>query len=59
MTAEKKDAGGGLSVQTLLISSLSAVIATVVVSQFWAAGTLFFTALVPVAVAVVSEILRR
>jgi hypothetical protein len=42
-----------------LISSLSAVIATVVVSQFWAAGTLFFTALVPVAVAVVSEILRR
>lgn len=35
------------------------MIATVVVSQFWEAGTLFFTALVPITVAIVSEVLKR
>lgn len=59
MKHEKTESGGGLSLQTLLISSLSAVIATVVVSQFWESGTLLFTALVPVAVALTSEALRR
>jgi hypothetical protein len=55
----KPASDGGLSLQTLLISSASPVIATVVVSQFWEAGTLFFTAFVPVTIAVVSEVLRR
>jgi hypothetical protein len=59
VTSEKKESGGGLSVQTLLISSISAVVATVAVSQFWKAGTLFFTAMVPIAVAVVSEVLKH
>ncbi len=59
MSDRKPASDGGLSLQTLLISSASAVIATVVVSQFWEAGTLFFTALVPVTIAVVSEVLRR
>jgi cell division septation protein DedD len=55
---EKKEASK-LSVQTLLISSVAAVVATVVVSQFWERGTLFFTAMVPIAVAIVTEALRR
>ena len=59
MTDDKRESGGGLSVQTLLISSVSAVVATLVVSQFWEQGTLFFTALVPVAVALTAEALRR
>jgi len=59
VAGEKKASGGGLSVQTLLISSLSAVVATLVVSQFWAKGTLLFTALVPVVVALTTEALRR
>lgn len=59
MSENKKESGGGLSVQTLLISSASAVIATVIVSQFWEAGTLFFTAMVPIAVAITSEALKR
>jgi hypothetical protein len=56
---EKKESGGGLSVQTLLISSVAAVVATVVVSQFWEKGTLFFTAMVPIVVAITSEALKR
>jgi hypothetical protein len=56
---EKKESGSGLSLQTLLISSVSAVAATLIVSQFWEQGTLFFTAMVPIAVALVSEALKR
>jgi cell division protein FtsN len=59
VSEEKNESRGGLSVQTLLISSASAVIATVIVSQFWEAGTLFFTAMVPIAVALTSEALKH
>jgi hypothetical protein len=56
---EREKASSGLSLQTLLISATAAVVATVVVSQFWRQGTLFFTAMVPVVVAITSELLKR
>lgn len=59
MAEARQQPAGGLSVQTLLVSSLAAVVATVVVSQFWEQGTLLFTAMVPIVVAVTSELLRR
>jgi hypothetical protein len=48
-----------LSLQTLLISSLSAVAAAVVVPMFWERGSLVATAVTPIIVAVVSELLNR
>jgi hypothetical protein len=59
VSEKKPDNAGGLSVQTLLISSLAAVAAAVVVPTFWARGSLIATAVTPVIVAVVSEALRR
>jgi hypothetical protein len=49
----------GISIQTLIISSLSAVAAAVVIPLIWERGTLVATAMTPVIVAVVSEALRR
>jgi hypothetical protein len=49
----------GLSLQTLLISSLSAVVAAVVVPTFWARGSLIATAVTPIVVALASELLNR
>jgi hypothetical protein len=57
--SEKKNDGGGLSVQTLLVSSLAAVAAAVIVPTFWQRGSLIATAVTPVVVALVSEALRR
>jgi len=48
-----------LSLQTLLISSLAAVAAAIVVPMFWARGSLLATAITPIIVAVVSELLNR
>jgi len=59
MAREDQPKGSSLSVQTLLISAGSAVAATLVVSQFWAQGTLLFTAMIPVVVAVTTELLKR
>jgi hypothetical protein len=53
---EKKS---GISIQTLIISSLAAVAAAVIVPLIWERGTLFATAMTPVIVAVVSEALRK
>ncbi len=53
---EKKS---GISVQTLVISSLSAVAAAVVIPLIWERGTLIATAMTPVIVALVSEALRK
>jgi hypothetical protein len=53
---EKKS---GISVQTLVISSLSAVAAAIVVPLIWRQGTLVATAMTPVIVALTSEALRR
>jgi hypothetical protein len=49
----------GISIQTLVISSLSAVAAAVVVPLIWQRGTLVATAMTPVIVALSSEALRR
>jgi hypothetical protein len=49
----------GLSLQTLLISSASAVAAAVVVPMFWERGSLIATAVTPIIVALVAEGLNR
>jgi hypothetical protein len=60
VSPEKEDKGaGGLSLQTLVISSLAAVAAAVVVPTFWQRGSLIATAITPIIVAVVSELLNR
>jgi hypothetical protein len=59
VSPEKEDKGSGLSLQTLLISSLAAVAAAIVVPMFWARGSLIATAITPIIVAVVSEALHR
>jgi hypothetical protein len=55
----EKEPHSGLSLQTLLISSLSAVAAAVVVPTFWERGSLIATAITPIVVALVSEALNR
>jgi hypothetical protein len=59
VTREPEQKSSGLSLQTLLISSLSAVVAAVVVPTFWARGSLIATAVTPVVVALASELLNR
>jgi hypothetical protein len=59
VSPEKEDKGSGLSLQTLLISSLAAVAAAIVVPTFWERGSLIATAITPIIVAVVSEALHR
>jgi hypothetical protein len=56
---EPEEKSGGLSLQTLLISSLAAVAAAIVVPTFWEKGSLVATAITPIIVAVVSEALNR
>src|SRR3954452_9205503 len=56
---EQKQKSSGLSVQTLLISSVAAVAAATVVPLFWQRGTIIATAMTPVIVALVSEGLRK
>jgi hypothetical protein len=50
---------GGLQIQTLLLSAVSAVVAATVVPLFWEKGTVIATAMTPVIVALVTEALRR
>jgi hypothetical protein len=59
VSRDSKDRGGGLSLQTLLISSLAAVAAAIVVPMFWERGSILATAITPIIVAVVSEALNR
>jgi hypothetical protein len=59
VSSDRKQAHGGLSVSTLMIASASSLVAALLVSRLWGAGTLFGAALTPVIVAVVSEGLRR
>jgi hypothetical protein len=54
---EKKQSG--LSLQTLIISSLAAATAAIVVPTFWQRGSVIATAFTPIVVAIVSEVLRR
>src|SRR5689334_17597993 len=57
--APEQKSGGGLSIQTLLISALAAVAAATIVPMLWEKGTIIATAMTPVIVALVSEGLRR
>ena len=61
MSSEKRtaEAASSLSIQTLVISSLAAVAAAIVVPMFWARGSLLATAITPIIVAIVSEALNR
>jgi hypothetical protein len=54
-----RESNSGISIQTLIISSLSAVAAAIVVPMIWERGTLVATAMTPVIVALMSEALRR
>src|SRR5215212_5217115 len=56
---QKHRSSGGLSVQTLLISSVAAVAAAMIVPMIWEHGTILATAMTPVIVALVSEGLRK
>jgi hypothetical protein len=56
MDQEKKS---GISIQTLVLSSLGAVAAAVIVPMIWERGTLIATAMTPVIVALTSEALRK
>jgi hypothetical protein len=55
----EQKSGGGLSIQTLLISAAAAVVAATVVPMIWERGTIIATAMTPVIVALVSEGLRK
>jgi hypothetical protein len=48
-----------LSISTLVIASIASLIAAVVTSHFWLAGTPLAAAATPVIVAIVSELLRK
>jgi hypothetical protein len=50
---------GGLQVTTLVAAAIAAVAAATVVSRFWQAGTIMATAMTPVIVAVVKEMIER
>jgi hypothetical protein len=54
-----KEKQSGISIQTLVLSSLGAVAAAVIVPLIWDRGTLIATAMTPVIVALTSEALRR
>ena len=55
----EKEKQSGISIQTLVLSSLGAVAAAVIVPMIWERGTLIATAMTPVIVALTSEALRR
>jgi hypothetical protein len=50
---------GGLELSTLVIAGASSVVAALVVSHIWAAGTIWATAFTPVIVSLVKEALER
>ena len=50
---------GGLSLQTLIIASMSSLAAALFVHEFWQGGAIFAAAVTPVIVAIVSEALRK
>jgi hypothetical protein len=59
VSPEKEEKTGGISIQTLVISSAAAVAAAVIVPMFWERGSLLATAVTPIIVALVSEGLNR
>jgi hypothetical protein len=59
VSPEPKEDKGGLQLSTLLISSLAAVAAAVIVPTFWERGSLIAVAVTPIVVALVTEALNR
>ena len=59
MSSKEPDNGGGLSLQTLVIASLSSLAAALVVHKVWQGGAILGAAITPVIVALVSEGLRK
>ena len=57
--AGRQDNGGGLSLQTLVIASLSSLAAALFLHKFWQGGAILGAALTPIIVALVSEALRK
>jgi hypothetical protein len=57
--ADKGNSGGGLSLQTLVIASLSSLAAALFIHKFWQGGAILGAAVTPVIVALVSEGLRK
>jgi hypothetical protein len=56
---DRKGGGGGLSLQTLVVASAASVTAAMATSRLFPPGTIFASALTPVIVAAVSEMLHR
>jgi len=56
---ERKDSGGGLSLATLVIASLSSVAAAIFIHEFWQGGAILGAAITPIIVSIVSELLRK
>lgn len=50
---------GGISLQTLIIASVAAAVASYVVSRVWGRGTIIGAAATPIVVALASEFVRR
>jgi hypothetical protein len=59
MANPDRKGGGGLSLQTLVIASAASVTAAMVTSRLFAHGTIYVSAVTPVIVAAVSELLHR
>src|SRR3954465_5402088 len=59
MANPDRKGGGGLSLQTLVIASAASVTAAMVTSRLFAHGTIYVSAVTPVIVAAVSEMLHR
>ncbi len=59
MANPDRKGGGGLSLQTLVIASAASVTAAMVTSRLFAHGTIYVSAVTPVIVAAVSEMLQR
>ncbi len=59
MSQEQEKKSSGISIQTLVISSLAAATSAIVVPLFWTRGSVIATAVTPIIVAIVSEALRK
>jgi hypothetical protein len=59
MANPDRKGGGGLSLQTLVVASAASVVAAMVTSRLFPPGTVYASAMTPVIVAAVSEMLHR
>lgn len=58
-TEVREEPRQGLSVQTLIVAATASGAAAVIVSQFWEQGTILASAMTPVVVAIISELVRK